>query len=308
MPKIDAHTHVIDTIAGFGGRGELRGTGGGKARWADGEEFLLIPPELGDRSFSCEALISLMDAHGIEKAVLLQGSLYGFQNDYTWEASQKYPHRLIPSATVDPFCKNAGSLVSRFVGERKIPIIKFEVSSGGGLMGYHSVFPLDGPPLAALYPLINSAGAALTLDIGSPGTESFQPEAAARVAKLYPSMRVVVCHLLAPKSGDEAVFEKALRELSLPNVWFDLAAVPWNAWPEAYPYPSGLGFIRRAKNIVGSEKFLWGSDAPFTLTRETYARQMRYLEESGVFTDAELEGVFGRNAEAAYAVRKTFCS
>jgi hypothetical protein len=39
-----------------------------------------------------------------------------------------------------------------------------------------------------------------------------------------------------------------------------------------------------------------------TLTRESYTRQMRYIEESGVFSDSELEGVFGTNAETAYAL------
>jgi predicted TIM-barrel fold metal-dependent hydrolase len=302
MLKIDAHTHVIDTIAGFGGRGELRAAGGGKARWADGEEFQLIPPDLGDRSFSCEALVSLLDKHGVEKAILLQGSLYGFQNDYTWEAARRFPERLVPSATVDPFCANAEALLDRFLEERKIPIVKFEVSSGGGLMGYHRVFPLDGPPIAALYPAVNRAGAVLVLDIGSPGMGSFQSKAAAAVAKQYPAMRVVVCHLLAPHAGDDAVFTEAIKTLSLPNVWFDLAAVPWNAWPEAYPYSAGLHFISLAKKLVGAEKLIWGTDTPFTLTRETYARQISYLEESGVFTGGELDAVFRTNAETAYGV------
>jgi predicted TIM-barrel fold metal-dependent hydrolase len=303
MLKIDAHVHVIDTIAGFGGRGELRGCGGGKARWANGEEISLIPPELGDRDFSYDALVPLLNKNGVEKVILLQGSLYGFQNDYTWEAAQRYPGRLIPSATVDPFCSNAEALLDRFLGERKIRIVKFETSSGGGLMGFHGVFPLDGPPISALYPAIHQAGAALVLDIGSPGMGSFQIEAVAAVAKQYPAMRIIVCHLLAPLPGDEKVFTAALKTLSLPNLWFDLAAVPWNAGPEAYPYPTGLRFIGLAKEILGAGKLLWGSDAPITLTRETYARQMQYLEESGVFSDSELERVFRTNAETAYALK-----
>jgi predicted TIM-barrel fold metal-dependent hydrolase len=302
MLKIDAHVHVIDTIAGFGGRGELRGIGGGKARWANGEEVALIPPELGDRGFSYDALISLLDKNGVEKAVLLQGSMYGFQNDYTWEAARRYPGRLIPSATVDPFCTNAEALLDRYLGERKIPAVKFEVSSGGGLMGYHRVFPLDGPPIAALYPAIDKAGAALVLDIGSPGMGSFQIEAAAAVAKQYPGMRIIVCHLLAPRPGDDEVFAASIKTLSLPNLWFDLAALPWNAGPDGYPYPAALRFIGAAKKILGAGKLIWGSDIPITLGRETYARQMSYLEESGLFSDSELEQVFKTNAETAYAL------
>jgi predicted TIM-barrel fold metal-dependent hydrolase len=169
-------------------------------------------------------------------------------------------------------------------------------------MGYHTVFPLDGPPIAALYPAISKAGAVLVLDIGSPGMGSFQSGAVAAIAKKYPSMRVVVCHLLAPHAGDDAVFTESIKTLSLPNVWFDLAAVPWNSGPEAYPYTTGLGFVGLAKKIAGAEKLLWGTDTPFTLTRETYARQISYLEESGIFTDGELELVFRTNAETAYGI------
>jgi predicted TIM-barrel fold metal-dependent hydrolase len=303
MMKIDAHVHVIETIAGFGGRGELRGCGGGKARWANGEEIALIPPEMGTGGFSCDALIPLLDKNGVEKAVLLQGSMYGFQNDYTWEAARRYPSRLIPSATVDPVCTGAEALLDRYLGERKIRVVKFEVRSGGGLMGYHSVFPLDGPPIAALYPAINKAGAALVLDIGSPGMGSFQIEAVAAVAKQFPGMRIIVCHLLAPRPADDEILKVSLKALSFPNLWFDLAALPWNAaGPEAYPYPTSLRFIGLAKQILGAERLLWGSDIPITLTRETYGRQMSYLEESGVFSDSELEKVFRTNAETAYAL------
>ncbi len=49
MNIIDAHVHVVEHIAGFGRRGELRPLGNGRARWGDGTELQLIPPELGDR-------------------------------------------------------------------------------------------------------------------------------------------------------------------------------------------------------------------------------------------------------------------
>lgn len=52
-------------------------------RWATGEEMAMIPPELGDRCFPAQTLASLLRDQGVEKAVLLQGGLYGFQNDAT---------------------------------------------------------------------------------------------------------------------------------------------------------------------------------------------------------------------------------
>ena len=80
MKIIDAHAHVVQYIAGFTSRGELRGVGGGRARYADGSEFQMIPEKFGG-SFTADDMISVMDGNGVEKAVLLQGQFFGFQNE-----------------------------------------------------------------------------------------------------------------------------------------------------------------------------------------------------------------------------------
>lgn len=82
MKIIDAHTHIFDVLAGFGSCGELRPIGNG-VPLGHRREMAMIPPELGDRCFPAQTLASLLRDQGVEKAVLLQGGLYGFQNDAT---------------------------------------------------------------------------------------------------------------------------------------------------------------------------------------------------------------------------------
>lgn len=300
MRIIDAHAHVFDTLAGFGPRGELRAIGGGKARWANGDVIDMIPQGMGERSFTADTLAKLLEENNISHAILLQGSFYGFQNDATLEAARRYPHLFTASGTLDPFCGCAMELAERLLVQEKRRVLKFETSSGGGLMGYHTPFRLDGPVLGEILPMAADADATLVLDLGSPGMESFQPEAVAAIAARFPNMRIVVCHLLAPRPGDEAALRDGLRLLALDNVWFDLAAVPWNVYPEQYPYPTGQSFVRCAREIVGAEKLLWGSDVPSVLTRDTYRRLISYLEEGDIFTPRELEGVLAGNAVTAY--------
>lgn len=302
MRIIDAHTHVFDTLAGFGPRGELRAIGGGKARWANGDVIEMIPPGLGEGSFTHDVLAALLRENGVERAILLQGSFYGFQNDYTREAAEKYPDLFVPSGTFDPFCAGALALADRLVNRLGLSVIKFETSSGGGLMGYHRPFPLDGEVFAESFELIAGAGATLVLDLGGPGMPSFQPGAVATVARRYPNLRIVICHLLAPGPREIYALGEGLRTLALPNVWFDLAAVPWNLFPEQYPYSTGQEFIRLAKDLVGAEKLLWGTDVPSVLTRDSYTHLVDYIVGSGVFTIDELDGVFYHNACTAYAL------
>ena len=302
MRIIDAHAHVFESLAGFGAKGELRSIGGGKARWANGDEISMIPHGLGDRGFHFDTLANLLRQNGVEKAVLLQGSFYGFQNDYTREAADAYPDLFVPSGTFDPFCQQASALTDRLIRTLRLPVIKFEASSGGGLMSYHPPFSLDGEVFCDCFAMIAQANATLTIDLGSPGMASFQPKAVAQIARRYPAMRIVVCHLLAPTPSDHDALADGLRTLALPNVWFDTAAVPWNLSPESYPYPTAKQYLSLAKEIVGADHLIWGSDVPSTLTRESYENLVGYIEQADVFTTAELERLLYDNAAVAYHI------
>lgn len=300
--RIDAHVHIMERVAGFASRGELYAIGGGRARWSNGDEIQLFPPDRADRNFTAEILMGVLDDFGVEKAVVLQGSFYGFQNDYIADSVRKYPDRLKAAAAFDPYCVRAEEIFKRLSGEMGFRIFKFETSPGAGLMSYHSGFPLDGEPLAPYIGKIAEMGAVLVLDLGSPGDVSWQPQAVAKIARKYPELKIVVCHLLAPKLGDRKALEYGLNVLSLPNVWFDLAAVESNVKPEKFPYPTGREYIALAKEIVGAEKLIWGTDTPSTMTRDTYPHLISYIEDSGIFSDPELDRVFYRNAKEVYSL------
>ena len=138
------------------------------------------------------------------------------------------------------------------------------------------------------------------LDIGSPNQSSCQPEAVYRLAKKYPGLHIVVCHLLAPSLEDGDVLKCALPDLAHDNVWVDLSALPWNVAPEAYPYPTALEYIAMAKDVLGADKIIWGTDSPCVLTKFDYKDLYSFIEDSDVFTDAEKQGVFYDNAVKAY--------
>ena len=91
MKKIDAHLHLAKVLAGYCRRGELRAIGGGKAQWGSGEVFQLLPTtgEYGDDCFTAEQALAIMDRNNVEKAVLMNGSMYGFQNIYHEELLEK---------------------------------------------------------------------------------------------------------------------------------------------------------------------------------------------------------------------------
>ena len=142
MKMLDAHTHVFEYLSSFRGEGEIRAIGGGKARWANGQIVEMIPPELGDKGFEVETLVKVLKENQVEKAVFLQGSFYGFHNEYVAEAVHKYPEVFLGAGTFDPFARYADQIYERLTHELGFRVIKFETSTGGGLMSYHEAYDL----------------------------------------------------------------------------------------------------------------------------------------------------------------------
>ena len=93
MKIIDGHVHLVQCIAGTGAGGELRFAGNGMAEYASGERFRMLPDEFSQGVVTAGDILRKMDENGVEKAVLLQGNYFGFQNLYSMEAVKKYPDR-----------------------------------------------------------------------------------------------------------------------------------------------------------------------------------------------------------------------
>lgn len=296
MNLIDAHAHVFKELTGFGADGELRAIGDGKARWATGEVIQLIPEGCGDTAFTAETYISIMDRHGIEKAVLLQGGFLGFQNYYLKEVVEKYPDRFLSAATFDPFCRNSGKILDNLIND--FSVFKFEMSTGCGIMGSHPDFRLDSEMMLPIYKRLAAEGKIVEFDLGSPGDGSNQPDAIRNIAEEFPELRIVVCHLMSPRRNHEKELTEGLKLMNKPNIFFDLAALHHKVRPEAYPFPTAQKFIRLAIDIVGAEKLMWGTDVPSTLTKYSMDELIGYQKE--ILSPDEAALIFHDNAERLY--------
>lgn len=141
---IDSHAHLVQYIAGTGAGGELRSIGNGMAIYANGQIVRMIPEQFHGDSVSPEQILEVMDQNGVEKAVLLQGNFYGFQNYYTAEAVKKYPDRFVGAGSYDPFSRDRDGIRKYLFEELGFQIEKFEVSTGSGLMAVHPDLKMNG--------------------------------------------------------------------------------------------------------------------------------------------------------------------
>ena len=302
MKKIDAHLHLAKVLAGYCRRGELRAVGGGRAQWGNGDVFQLLPTtgEYGDENFTAEQALAIMDRNDVERAVLMNGSMYGLQNIYHEELLEKYPDRFCPSCEVDPFMTQHVEMLKRFFEEKHLHLLKIEVSSGGGLMGCHDPFDLSGDRMMEMYKIVEKNHGVVALDVGDIYMESHQTTALFRIADRCPDLKLVVCHLLAPAREKRREWLAELELLKQANVWFDIAAIPKILSPDVYPYPEAADYLRTAADIVGADKLMWGTDAPYAATQDSYEHLTDYLTKSDKFTQEELENIYYNNAKKVY--------
>lgn len=300
MKIIDAHVHIAQYLSGFTSRGELRAAGRGRAKYCTGETFQMFPLELGDIGVSPEAILSVMDDNGVDKAVLLQGNFMGFQNEYTFEAIRKYPDRFTGAATYDPFCVKVDEIRKRLFEDINFKAVKFELSNGSGLMANRPPVYLDGQVMNDCYRHARDCGLTVVLDIGRPRNPCWQIDAVASAVSKYPQINFVLCHLVAPQRGDTDLLKEALNKLVRQNVYFDISSLAHNQQPEKYPYPTAVEHLKNAKAIVGADRLMFGTDMPCNLVHDSYANLKNYIIDSGVFTENELEDVFFNTAEKIY--------
>ncbi len=298
MKFIDSHIHICKYINGFGARGELIPIGGGMVEYADGKTFRIIPEGMGDYGFSLETAMKVLDENKVDKAVILQGNYLGYQNLYAYEAMKKYPKRIAAAATFDPFAYERESIVNHLFNELGFKIIKLECSSGSGFMANHK-FSLDAKEMEYIYKLAQDKNIIVVMDIGRPGSISYQVDTLSKIVRKYSKVKFVICHLMAHQLDQMDLLKENLPKFKLDNVYFDLASVINNT-KEEYPYRVAQSYIREAINIVGSNHIMWGTDMPSGIKVNNYKQNVEYILNSDLFSESEKKDLFYNTANKLY--------
>ena len=213
-----------------------------------------------------------------------------------------YPDRLKAAGSFMPGIDQAEVVLDRLIHHYGFQILKFEISTGAGMTGVKPELKLDEDAFEMIYQEAERSDVTIVFDIGSRGMKSYQIQELVRAVKRHPSVRFVLCHLMAANGRDMSLWEKDMQELAkCENLWFDITALPWNI-REEYPYPTCSEYVKKAMKMVGSQRMIWGSDVPSLLLIDKYQRQYDYLIMSHKFTGKELDDLLCRTAQTVYGV------
>ena len=271
---IDFHTHIFPK-----GIRENR-----EAYFASEPAFKLLYSLPGSKLVGAQEIVAAMDRQGVDKSVIFgfpwkKSQTFIKHNDYILEAVARYPKRLIGLCCLDPFSRDAGTEALR--------CLEGGLAGIGELAFYQS--GIDDEALEKLAPLMQicrDKDLPVLIHTNEPVGHMYPGKTPHTLKQIYDLVKKFPENVIVLAHWGGGIFFFALlkKEVrgSLKNVYFDTAASPFLYAPEIYRY---------AKDIVGLDKILFGSDFPLI----NPARYFKELDISGL-SKAEIESICGLNA------------
>jgi len=271
---IDFHTHIFPKVIR-----ENR-----EKYFPNESAFKLLYSSPGSKLVGAREIVASMDEQGVDKSVVFgfpwkTKETFQAQNDYIMEVVARYPERLIGLCCFDPFSKEAVPEAVR--------CIEMGLSGIGEIAFYES--GIDDTALDRLAPLMeicHDRDLPFLIHTNEPvghiypGKTPNTMKQVYNLVKRFPENKIVLAHW----GGGIFFFNLLKKDVkeSLKNVYFDTAASPFLYDTQIYRY---------AKEIVGLDKILFGSDFP--LLKPT--RYFKELGKTGLSKD-QIESICGRNA------------
>lgn len=297
MLIVDSHAHIFEDFSGVINRCPIKSLKFGKVKI--GNEIIdFLPPYFENSNSPVELLIACMDSCCIEKTILVQNIIYGYNNEYCIKAICNYPNRFKVIALIDLFGgKNSLINLKKYIERYGFSGVKIDVLNG--LKQFDSKLNINCNIIKPIFTYCNEKNLKIMLHLSN--KEDLKP--LIKIIQKYRNIKFVICHL-----GSEATFNtnvpknESLLELidiirENENVWVDLSSVHYYLKDDIYPFKRTCKIVEEVYLKIGPNKMMWGSDYPGTLNMATYSQLKNYLIEGCKRIDKNhLDMIMGGNA------------
>ena len=228
-----------------------------------------------DYEWPIEKEIEVMDKYGIDKGVLVQVSMYGFDNRYLLDCGRRYPDRLALVGMVDPQADSVESDMESLAeqgikGLRLAPLIRPDIA-------WYNDGQVD-----RLWRKAGELDWVLTLIVRpnqvAPTTETI---------KRFPEVRVVIDHMARPDLAEESersrLFEDLVALGEFEQVYVKVSCLAHISQAAGmsqgpYPHPDMMKLTARLVDAFGAERLMWGTDTPGSQDPDKIPDAMRWFD------------------------------
>ena len=254
------------------------------------------PAELADR------WVAELDRHGVGRAVLIAS----VPRDETSVAAavSRHPSRVVGAFMLDASAPDAPERAAQALGELGLRLIclfpaMHHVRLDDERVGH--VFEVARAERGAIFAHcgVLTIGARRKLGLPSPfDLRLGDPLALAATASRYPEVPVIVPHF-----GAGLLRETLMAADACPNIHLDTSSS--NGWIKYHPGLTLIDVFRRALDVVGPDRLLFGTDSSFFprgWQKPVYETQRAALDAIGVDAAAQAK-IFGGNLDRIFAPR-----
>ena len=289
MKIIDAHAHlwlkqdaVVDGLP-------IRTQENGRSLFM-GEIRQMVPPFMIDGVNSAEVFLSNMDYAQVSAAVITQEFIDGIQNDYLMEVAHRYPDRFLVCGMCEfrkpGFLSHAKELLDKGFRAIKIPAQRLLLKEGRVM--------LTSDEMMQMFHLMEQQHVILSIDLADGDTQVTEME---EIIQECPKLKIAIGHFGMVTRPE---WEEQIKLARHPNVCIESGGITWLFNDEFYPFRGAVRAIRRAADLVGIDKLMWGSDYPRTITAITYRMSYDFITKSKELTEEEKVRFLGLNAQQFY--------
>ena len=289
MKIIDAHSHLwLRQDTSWNGM-RITPLPNGRSMFL-GEERQMLPPFMIDGRNTAEVFVSNMNYAQVSAAVVVQEFIDGQQNEYLDIVRRQYHDRFFVCGMADylhpGFYAEAADLIDSGFPGIAIPAHRI-ITDKKRVM-------LNSDEMMRMFKLMEERGIILSITLADGDTQV--PELR-EVIEECPRLKVAIGHFGMPTVDG---WEEQVMLARHDNVVVESGGITWLYNAEFYPFPSAIKAIRKAIDLVGIDKLMWGSDYPRTITAITYRMSYDFILKNDELSDEEKTAFLGENARRFY--------
>jgi L-fuconolactonase len=211
-----------------------------------------------DYDASAEQLLSLMEANGVSRTVIIQVIHYKWDNSYLASVLKQYPRTFHGVCRVNPEDPAAPDHLTRLTHDQGFHGVRLSPSAA----------PQDdwirGPLMPPLWRRCSQLRVPMT--ILAPATR--MPDLIPLIEQ-NPDLTVVIDHMADSPLDHPDQLNLLLALARYPHVYVKISHM-WSLSKQPYPYPDAIPQLKKLHAAFGAQRLMWGTDWPVSLKYLNY--------------------------------------